>query len=143
MAALPLWELYFAVAFGGVLVHSLVASRQDSVALRVAVAGLLLAMALWYVVFGRTIVKAEDTDWHGFLFAAVLLTLFVAGTALQGSVSFLLFALCPLAYMVLPLRAAHAAVVAFSLTPSVVFLAKTGRSAGRRSRLCYRSVWSR
>ncbi len=126
VAVLPLWELYFAVAFGGVVVHSLVASRQDSVALRVAAAGLLLAMALWYVVFGRTIVKAEDTDWHGFLFAAVLLTLFIAGTALQGSMSFLLFALCPLAYMVLPLRAAHVAIVAFSLTPSAVFLARTG-----------------
>ncbi len=126
VAVLPLWELYFAVAFGGVLVHSLVASRQGSVALRVAIAGLLLAMALWYVVFGRAIVKAEDTDWHGFLFAAVLLALFVAGTALQGSMSFLLFALCPLAYMVLPLRAAHIAVVAFSLTPSAVYLARTG-----------------
>jgi len=130
VAALPLWELYFAVAFGGVLVHGLIASRQDSVALRVAVAGILLAMALWYVVFGRTIVKAEDTDWHGFLFAAVLLTLFVVGTALQGTVSFLLFALCPLAYMVLPLRAAHIAVVAFSLTPSAVYFARTGDLTG-------------
>jgi signal transduction histidine kinase len=135
VAALPLWELFFAVAFGGVLVHSLVASRQDSVALRVAVAGLLLAMALWYVLFGRALVKAEGTDWHGFLFAAVLLTLFIAGTALQGSMSFLLFALCPLAYMVLPLGAAHAAVVAFSLTPSVVFLAKTGDPQGTMTTL--------
>jgi signal transduction histidine kinase len=124
--ARALWELYFAVAFGGVLVHNLVMDRRESVADRTAVTVLLLVIAAWYVGFGRRIVKARYADWRGYVFEAGLLALFIAATALSGSTSFLLFALCPLAYMVLPLRAAHAAVVAFSLTPAVVFVATTG-----------------
>jgi signal transduction histidine kinase len=126
VAVLPLWEIYFAVALGGVLVHSLVAGSQGPVAEQIVVYSLLLAMIVWYVTVGRRVVKADNAVRRGYLFAAGLLVLFVAGTVLRGSMSFLLFALCPLAYMVLPLRAAHAAVIAFSLTPSVVFLAKTG-----------------
>ncbi len=126
VGALALWELYFGVAFGGVLVHSLVASGQGSVADQIIVGGLLLAMFVWYVGLGRRIVKADNADWRGYLFMAGLFVLFVSGTALMGSMSYLLFALCPLTYMALPLRAAHVAVVAFSLTPSAVFFAKTG-----------------
>jgi signal transduction histidine kinase len=126
VSALPLWEIYFAVAFGGVVVHSLVANGRGSVAEQVVVGSLLLAMFVWYVGVGRRIVKAPNADWRGYLFTMVLLVLFVSATALQGSISFLLFALNPLAYMVLPLRAAHVAVVVFSLTPSAVFLASTG-----------------
>jgi signal transduction histidine kinase len=124
--SLALWELFFAVTFGGVLVHNLVMGRQDPVAERTAVTGLVLAMAVWYVGFGRRLVKVPSAEWRGYVFAAGLLALFITATALRSSTSFLLFALCPLTYMVLPLRTAHAAIVAFSLTPAGVFIATTG-----------------
>jgi signal transduction histidine kinase len=123
--ALPLWELYFAVTFGGVLLHSL-ALTQSTTRERLALAGVLLTILLLYVIIGRTAIKADYAGWRCYLFLLGVFVMFVLGTVLQGSTSFLLFALCPMTYMVLPLWPAHVAVVGFSLTPPAVFLAKTG-----------------
>lgn len=126
VGVLPLWELYFAVAFCGVAIMHLLVNEQDSTARRVAITVLMLAMATWYVGFGRRVALAERASWHGYVFQAVMFTLFVAATVVMNSISFLLLALCPLVYMTLPVRHAHAAIVAYALTPSVVFLANTG-----------------
>src|SRR5262245_37489144 len=50
-----LWDTYFAVAFLVVVGFVLGIERQEPVAERLAVTGLLTAMAAWYVWFGRRI----------------------------------------------------------------------------------------
>jgi signal transduction histidine kinase len=57
---------------------------------------------------------------------AALLAGFAGLAWLSGSAGLLLFALCPLAYLTLPVRRADVFVVLYSLTPTLTYLARTG-----------------
>jgi signal transduction histidine kinase len=83
---------------------------------RLAVGGLLLAMALWSALAFSA----------GYPLHAGLFVMFVALALLTNCAGLLLFALCPLAYMTLPVRAGHAFAVLYSLTPTVTYLIRTG-----------------
>ncbi len=51
------WDVYFAVALVGVTSFVLGVERAEPLAQRVGAAGLLLAIAVWYVTFGRRILR--------------------------------------------------------------------------------------
>jgi signal transduction histidine kinase len=90
--------------------------RAEPVDQRLAVAGLLLAMAAGsFIFFSR-----------GYRLHVGLLIAFIMLALLTGSAGLLLFALCPLAYMTLPVRAGHVFVVLYSLTPTATYLIRTG-----------------
>jgi signal transduction histidine kinase len=119
------WEIYFGVCLAGVGVFTLT-DNSDPVAQRSIVLGLLAAMGVWYLVVGRRAVLMRRQTWRGWLFQSVLLSMFVVATALVGSSTFLLFALCPLAYMTLRTRSAHPVIVAYAFTPAVLLLLTEG-----------------
>jgi signal transduction histidine kinase len=81
---------------------------------RLAVGGLLLAMALW------------SAFSAGYPLHAGLFVMFVALAFLTGSAGLLLFALCPLAHMTLPVRPGNVVVIGYSLIPTVTYLIRTG-----------------
>jgi signal transduction histidine kinase len=88
---------------------------------------LLGAMVVWYLVLGRRVVADHRESWRGWLFHAVLLALFVGALALdESAVSLLLFALCPLAYLTVRFRRAHAVVGAYAFSPAAVGAAIEG-----------------
>ena len=102
-----LWEAYFAVVglgVGGVLLG----------VGEVGAAGVLAALAAWYLAYGRRLAAVDDRGPHGVVFQVGVFALYLAGIALASLFSFVLFALCPLAFMTLALHRAVAAVVVFN-----------------------------
>jgi len=121
-----LWDAYFAVALVGVIGFVLGVERAEPLAQRVAAAGLLLAIAVWYVIFGRRVLRHHDGSWHGYVYMAGIVILYAPAAALVNSTSFALFGLCPQAYMALAMGPATAFVIVLSLTPAAAFLIRTG-----------------
>ncbi len=121
-----LWELYFGVAFVAVAGFVLGVDQQEPVAERIAVTGLLIGMAAWYAGFGRRIIRSGSHDWRNYAYQAGLLTLYIPAVAMIDSTSFILFALCPMAYMSLPMVPASVVVVVTSLALPAAHLAQTG-----------------
>jgi len=121
-----LWEIYFGVAFVAVAGFVLGVDQQEPVAERIAVTGLLIGMAAWYWGFGRRIIRRGDSDWRNYAFQAGLLALYLPAVAMVDSTSFVLFALCPMAYMSMPLIPASVVVVVASLALPAAHLAQTG-----------------
>jgi signal transduction histidine kinase len=116
------WETYFAVCVAGVTVFATVTPGHD----RYLVVGLLATMTAWYLLVGRRIVARPDRGWRGTVFQAVLLSLFVVTVSVASLTTFLLFALCPLVYMTVPTRAAHAVVVGYAFAPAAVGVVTDG-----------------
>src|SRR5690606_1969402 len=123
-----LWEVYFGVCVLATAVFIYLVARGDGGA-RWPALGLLAAMVVWYVAFGRRVVRQEVRTWRGPLFQGVLLVLFAGAVALVDAASFLLFVLCPLAYMTLRFKLAHLAVGVYAFTPAVVGLFARGPSS--------------
>lgn len=121
-----LWDIYYAVAFAGVVVLVLVVHEGALRWQRLALAGLLALMALWFVGLGRRVVAAPHAGWPGYVFQAGLLALYLSALALTTASAYLLFVLCPLAYMTVRMRAAHAIVVVYGLAPAVTKLVQSG-----------------
>jgi len=119
------WEIYLAVCLTGVLVLVLLPAGDVPLERRLACGALLLAMAIWYVLVGRPTL-AQPSVVRGLIFQAGILALFVPALALVTGTSFLLFGLCPLAYMTLRTNIAHGAVVVLGMAPTVVFYVITG-----------------
>ena len=114
--------MYFAVALVGVIGFVLGVERAEPLAQRVGAAGLLLAIAVWYVTFGRRILRDDDGSWRGYVYLTGVVVLYVPAVALVDSTSFALFGLCPQAYMALSMASATAYVIVLSLTPAAVVL---------------------
>jgi signal transduction histidine kinase len=126
-AAVPRsWETYFAVCAAAMAVF--IGSVEHD-GRRPVVWGLLAAMVLWYAVFGRAVIARPEPYWRGWLFQAVLLALFAASLAEVGLTSFLLFALCPIVYMTLPIKPAHVVVGVYAFTPAAVVFVLAGWEA--------------
>jgi signal transduction histidine kinase len=121
-----LWDLYFAVAFTVVFAFVLLVDQGEPVAERVAVSLLVAGMAAWYIGFGRRLVRCGIEDGRNIVFQAGIVALYLPAIFLIESTSFVLFALCPLAYMSLPMIPASAVVVVTSLALPATVLAKTG-----------------
>jgi signal transduction histidine kinase len=116
------WDLFFGIVAGGVAVAAW-AEASSSTARLVGV-GSILAISLLHAVWGRRLVGRDDPRALGFV--AVVIVVFAAGTYAVASVSYLLFALNPLIFLVLPLRPAIPAVITISLSPVAGALARDG-----------------
>jgi hypothetical protein len=121
-----LWDLFFSlgcVAMVVVLLEQPGATTTD----HVVSLGALAAMALWYVLYGRPHVTAEEeAPARGRIFMAGNMALLVLGVAFEPSMSFALFGVCSLAFMSLSLREAIVFVVPANLVPAVSALAEGG-----------------
>ncbi len=120
------WDVYFAVALVGVTSFVLGVERPEPLAQRVGAAGLLLAIAVWYVTFGRRILRDDDRSWRGYVYLTGVVVLYAPAVTLVDSTSFALFGLCPQAYMALSMAAATAFVTVLSMIPAAVVLIHTG-----------------
>ena len=117
------WLIYFGLVAVVVAVFVAVVNpdRQRWLGL-----GLLAAMVLWFVVLGRRCVGDSRQSGRSWLFLAGQLVLFAAGLAVADAVSLLLFALCPMTYMVVRVTWAHVVVAGYAFTPAVVALVRQG-----------------
>ncbi|WP_238161468.1 sensor histidine kinase [Micromonospora endolithica] len=105
-----LWDAYFAVTGVGVGTVVVADPRHPGPA-RLGVAVLFVALGAWYLAFGRPLMRDGIENWRGYVYLAGVVVLYVPAVLLSGSTSFLLFALCPQAFMVLPAAPAVVAVV--------------------------------
>jgi signal transduction histidine kinase len=118
------WDVYFALVLAATVG---VASQSGEPAPKPALAvAVLLAMAVLYLAIGRRVIADRARPATGAIFVASLVILFVAAESLDSNSGWILFALCPLSFMAVPLRRAIPAVLVLNLTP-VVFLAKPGQ----------------
>ncbi|MEU8264870.1 sensor histidine kinase [Micromonospora sp. NPDC048999] len=120
------WDIYFGIVALAVATLVLVGHAAGALRSPLLVLALVGALAVWYVAFGRRLVLAEDDGWPAVAFQVGVIVLFTAVVAAVGTASFLLFALCPLAYMTLRFGPATAFVLMLSIVPPVVFLTRTG-----------------
>jgi signal transduction histidine kinase len=121
------WDLFFAIVGAGVAMAAY-GETSATVAARLVGIGAIGVLAVLYVVWGRRLVERENDPRAGLFLVAVALV-FAVGTYAVTSVSYLLFGLGPLTFMVLPVRRAVPAVVAISLTPLFVAFVRDGFTA--------------
>jgi signal transduction histidine kinase len=110
--SLPWWDLYFAVVAVATMV---VVDSWFAV-------GFLVAMSVWYVLFGRKAMWGGCDDWVGVVYLVVAAVLLVPAVAYGSGASFILFALSPQGYMALGFRRGTVATVVLNLIPSGVDL---------------------
>jgi signal transduction histidine kinase len=108
-----LWEVYFAVVAASVGA-AILAGESASPARRLGAVAALVGLALWYLAYGRRLAATDDRTVRGIVFQAGVLLLYAAGIVLVDVFSFVLFALCPLAFMTLSVPRAAVAVVALN-----------------------------
>ncbi|GAB3975724.1 sensor histidine kinase [Plantactinospora veratri] len=116
------WDVYFGLVAVGVA--GFLAVHGTDPLSRLAALLPLAGLAGWYVGFGRRLMRDEIEDWRGYAYLAGVLALYVPAVLVDGSASFVLFALCPQAYMVAAPVPATVAVVAFNSVHLVVLLAR-------------------
>lgn len=123
------WDSYFIV----VLVASIgitLAAGPPSEFDRLAASATVLAMAPWYLLVGRPAMYADrQLLGRGTIYLLGLVPLLATAQAFAGSVTFILLALCPQCFMLVPFRRAVAVVVALSLTQPLVALAQGAPAA--------------
>jgi signal transduction histidine kinase len=124
-----LWDVYFAVVYGSVLV-SLLADRDTTTARRLLAIAALSTMAVLYAVVGRPLIRTGDRGWRSTAFMTAVVGLFAGAVVCASSVAFMLFAICPLAFLAAPVGPAVALVVAANLMSPTVALLRDGLTAG-------------
>ncbi|MFI7213473.1 sensor histidine kinase [Micromonospora maritima] len=113
VARFPLWDAYFAVLT--VAVGAAVATSSPPAApYRAGSAALLAAIGIWYVAFGRALLRYGIGGWRAYLYLGVAFALYAAAVALASSASFALFMLLPQAFMLLSTVPAVGVVVSFT-----------------------------
>ncbi|NUT32510.1 MAG: sensor histidine kinase [Hamadaea sp.] len=116
------WDVYHVAT--GVGVAALLLGDDDVAPARRSVAlAILVALAVLYAVVGRPLCLRDDRSLRGVAFMAGVVVLFAAGVSLMSTVSVALFALCPMAYMTLPVGRAGIAVALLNATLPVVQVA--------------------
>ena len=103
------WAAFFAVVALAV-VAAVLAESETAAANRAVAVGAIVVIAVLYGCWGRH-------ERAGLPFVVTLLVVFAVGTAADGTVCYLLFALCPLIFLVLDIRPAVVAVVVANLLP--------------------------
>jgi signal transduction histidine kinase len=121
-----LWELYFALGYVAMVV-ALVNGTGTTTTERVGALTALTAMAVWYVALGRRVIlREQDSWWPSRIYMIGNLVLLVTGVVFLPWMSFALFAVCPLAFMTLPLREAIFVVIPANLVPVLSSLVEDG-----------------
>jgi signal transduction histidine kinase len=121
-----LWELYFAVAFAA-LVAVLIGEDDATTADNVGAVSAVIAMAIWYLTFGRRVIRREwCSRWPGRVYMIGTIVLLVVGVMFESSMSFALFVVCPMAFMALELREAILVIIPANLIPVLTSLLEDG-----------------
>ena len=115
-----LWELYFGIVALAVAVFLAVLGTAGQSRPALWALGVLALMVGWYVALGHRLVCETAGSWRGWVFQAGLLGLYVVGLTLEGSMTLLLFAICPLVYQTVPVRPGHPVVAAYAFAPATV-----------------------
>ncbi|MDQ3789972.1 MAG: sensor histidine kinase [Actinomycetota bacterium] len=124
-----LWDAFFAVGLAA-LVVALVQQDGATTVDKVVAIGVLVAMTVWYALYGRPNIIAEvQSPARGRIFMGVNLALLVLGVAFVPATSFALFAVCPMAFMSLCLAEAIVFVVGANLVPVASALIEEGVDA--------------
>jgi signal transduction histidine kinase len=125
-----IWDIYFAIDY--VATGALVVARPEPAPARgFAAAAVLVAMAVFYLCYGRRyIAVAQERGFvRGRAFAGGLVLMLLVAMVLDSDASYALFAVCPLMFMSLALREAIVAVVVLNLLPVLEALVIDGADA--------------
>ncbi|MFD9892981.1 sensor histidine kinase [Amycolatopsis sp. NPDC059027] len=99
-----LWDVVFGVAYLGTAAYILTDNAEPAAKLVAVLA--LTGIALAYLLQGRRVLFAEDSDPQRWLFAGVLLVLIAVAMFADSTASFGLFIVCPLVYITLDFKPA-------------------------------------
>ncbi|MER6758646.1 MULTISPECIES: sensor histidine kinase [Amycolatopsis] len=111
-----IWDCYYLVAFAATIVFVL--SLDDASAKSKPLAAvLLLCCGVWYAVYGRSLMKADDESWRGVLYLGVVLAFFIGAETFSSASSIALVAIIPQAYWTMRPLYATGVIVVFSLVP--------------------------
>lgn len=119
-----LWDAYFALFAAGVAA-TVGLNAGEPVGHRAGALALIAALALWYLLLGRRAMLFGKPAWAAGVYLAGALLLFTPAVLLVHGTGFLLFALCPQAYMATSFGWANAVVVLLNLVPSAAIYAET------------------
>jgi signal transduction histidine kinase len=109
------WDFYFAVVAVAVAVAAATVDDVPATRRAIGVASVVV-IAVLYMTWGHRLLSHEQPGPASAFIGTVLIT-FGAGAVADGTVSYLLFALCPLIFLSLPVRFAIPAVIAANLVP--------------------------
>lgn len=112
------WYVLFAVSQATALVLILI--DNNTLADRLSAAGMLCLNGLWFLFYGKKLVRRGHEDWQGFLYAAGSLATFAPAVWFSGNATFALFGLVPQIYMVLPVAWAFWPMAVFVFTPQIL-----------------------
>lgn len=110
-----IWDLFFG-AVAACMAAAVLAEPEIGLTRQTVAAAAIAAIALLYAFWGRRLLFHRAST-AGLGYVAATLVLFAAGTLATSTVSYLLFMLCPVIFLVLPIRAALVAVVCANLLP--------------------------
>ncbi|WP_244876230.1 sensor histidine kinase [Winogradskya consettensis] len=114
------WDLFFAVVLVGVGVTVAFERGPDTAYAELAI----VAIAGLYGLWGRRVVRdGRAAAWY----AATIVLAFAAGSYVVGTVNYVLFAVCPMLFLILTLRKAIIAVVAANLVPILAGYVRGGQ----------------
>jgi signal transduction histidine kinase len=122
-----LWDAYILAVYAMALVYFL-GSGAEAVR-RLGAAAALTGLVLWYLLFGRRVIRSGDEGARAYGFVAGALALFVVELAFIPDNSIVLFGLYPMIFMAIPLRFALPGVVLASALPTLVRAVEVGLSA--------------
>ncbi|MEN3536169.1 sensor histidine kinase [Microbispora sp. ZYX-F-249] len=118
------WEILFGLALA--MTAAFVAVTDGPAAARAAVVGGLAALAAAYVLLARRSTKLDGgDDRRALLYWVLVLAIFIPAAILVPPVTFVLFALCPQAFVMLRVRRAVIVVLVLNLAPAFRFLLDT------------------
>jgi signal transduction histidine kinase len=124
-----LWDLYFALGYVATIIVLL---RQDGATRtdHIVAVGVLTVMAVWYLAYGRATITdlTRRSCWPGRLFILGVVVLLLIAALFQQASSFILFAVCPMAFMALELREAICIVIPANLIPVFSAVVEEGPS---------------
>lgn len=123
------WDLYFIVVLAATIGITQVAGPRSEFD-RLAASATLAAMVPWYLLVGRRALYGDrEPLWRGTIYLIGLVPLLALAQVFASSITFILLALCPQCFMLVPFGRAVSAVVAFSLTQPLVALGQGAPAA--------------
>jgi len=117
------WYAYFALVLAAAV--SYVLAERDPWERTTIAVGLLLALVPWFVFLGRRVMGHDDSLPSSLAFVAGLVVLSGGAAVAAPASSIVLFALCPLCFMVLTWGQGLIAVLVINLVPAARFLLQT------------------
>ncbi|WP_051386173.1 sensor histidine kinase [Actinokineospora inagensis] len=122
------WDIYFTVGY--LFVSLLVVLGQAPVADRVAAVACLTAVVAVYLGYGRRHAVIDERRVPAVVFSAVTSLLFLGAVWFVPNSTYLLFVMCPLIFMSLPLPASAPLVTLLNVAPPVLIQLRVGSVVG-------------